>query len=488
MLTSSLQAAHMQRPRQNASTMTADGLSFAEQKMRADGQPEGAIRSFRSAYERLVGGESAVLPSAELEPAADVPGLAELPDAEAATALEHVVSVKLNGGLATSMGLRSPKSLLEAREGKSFLDIIIGQTLALRRHYGVRLPLVLMDSEATQTETLAALARHPELSGDLPPDFLQSMIPKLDAATLAPVGWPHEPALEWCPPGHGDVYGALERSGMLATLLAEGFRYAMISNADNLGATLDPRIASHLAARRIPFLMEVVEGTEADRKGGHIARRRADGQLVLRETAQTPPEDLDSFRDFGRWRYYNTNNLWIDLRVLADAMQQGDGVLELPLIINRKTVDPRDSASPAVLQLESAMGAAIGSFPGSRLLCVPRTRFVPVKTTDDLLVLRSDTYTLSDEFLVEAVLERRERLPFVELDTRFYKLLDDFEARFPDGPPSLREADRLVVHGDVTFGPDVIVRGAVEVDAGDGERRRIERTVLAGGTGPEAGG
>jgi UTP--glucose-1-phosphate uridylyltransferase len=137
----------------------------------------------------------------------------------------------------------------------------------------------------------------------------------------------------------------------------------------------------------------------------------------------------------------------------------------LPLIVNRKTVDPRDPSSPAVLQLDSAMGAAIESFPGARVLCVPRTRFAPVKTTDDLLVLRSDVYTLSEEMLVEPIPERRDRLPFVELDKRYYRLLDDFDARFPDGPPSLREADRLVVHGDVTFGAGVVVRGAVEVHA-----------------------
>jgi UTP--glucose-1-phosphate uridylyltransferase len=458
--------------------MSSDGLQAAAVKMRTDGQPEGAIRSFARAYERLVGGASGMLPSDELEPAGDVPALTVLPEADGASALEHVAVVKLNGGLATTMGLRSPKSLLEAREGRSFLDIIIGQTVALRRRYGVRLPLVLMDSEATRADTLRALADHPELGDEEPADFLQSMTPKLEAETLAPVNWPQEPALEWSPPGHGDVYGALARSGMLTALLERGVRYAMISNADNLGATVDPRIAAHMAREGVPFLMEVVEGTEADRKGGHIARRRADGQLVLRETAQTPTEDLDSFRDYRRWRYYNTNNLWIDLRALARALEESDGVLELPLIINRKTVDPRDPQSPPVLQLESAMGAAIGSFPGAALLRVPRTRFVPVKTTDDLLVLRSDVYALTDDLRVEPRSERGERLPFVELDPRFYKLLDAFEARFPAGPPSLVEADRLVVRGDVTFGPGVIVRGAVEVEAA--EPARIEETVLSG--------
>jgi UTP--glucose-1-phosphate uridylyltransferase len=454
--------------------MSGDGLRAAEEKMRAHAQHEEAIRAFRSAYERLVAGESAYLASADLEPAGDAESLEQLPDADPSTALADVVVVKLNGGLATTMGLRAPKSLVEAREGHSFLDIIVGQIRALRSRHGIRLPLVLMDSEATREQTLAVLPA--DASGGVEPDFMQSVVPKLDAERLEPISWPPNPALEWAPPGHGDVYGALRRSGMLETLLGQGFRYAMISNADNLGATVDARIASLVAAQRIPFLMEVVVGTEADRKGGHIARRRADGQLVLRETAQTPREDQDSFRDYRRWRYYNTNTLWIDLEALARELSRRDGVLELPLIVNRKTVDPRDEHSPAVLQLESAMGAAIGSFPGARVLCVPRTRFAPVKTTDDLLVLRSDVYRLSEDYAVEP---QRDTLPFVELDPRYYKLLDAFEARFPAGAPSLREAERLVVHGDFTFGAGVVVRGAVELDA-EQPQRIADSSVLSG--------
>ena len=395
--------------------------------------------------------------------------LEQLPDADPAAALADVVIVKLNGGLATTMGLRAPKSLVEAREGHSFLDIIVRQIRALRDRYGIRLPLVLMDSEATREETLAALPK--DASGELEPDFMQSVVPKLDAESLEPISWASEPALEWAPPGHGDVYGALRRSGTLQTLTERGFRYAMISNADNLGATVDPRIASFAAAERIPFLLEVVVGTEADRKGGHIARRRA-----LRETAQTSPEDEESFRDFRRWRYYNTNTLWIDLEALGRELSKRDGILDLPLIVNRKTVDPRDQDSPPVLQLESAMGAAIGSFSGARVLCVPRTRFAPVKTTDDLLVLRSDVYRLTDECEVQPL---RETLPFVELDPSYYKLLDEFEARFPAGPPSLIEAERLVVEGDITFGASVAVKGSVELSA-EQPKRIADGSVLSG--------
>ncbi len=422
------------------------------------------------------------MPSSELAPASDVPALEELAPANAGDVLDRFVAIKLNGGLATTMGLEQPKSLVQARDGRSFLEIIIGQTLALRKAHDVRLPLILMNSEATQDATAKALADHPELEVDgLGLHFVQSMIPKLDSESLAPASWAANPALEWCPPGHGDVYGALRRSGMLEQLLERGFRYAMISNSDNLGAALDPRIAALLVEEQVPFMMEVVIGTEAERKGGHLARRERDGQLVLREIAQTPDEDQDSFRDFRRWRYYNTNSVWLDLHVLAQKLEDSGGFLELPLIINRKTVDPRDSTSTPVIQLESAMGAAIGSFDGARLLQVPRNRFVPVKTTDDLLLMRSDAYRMSDGMVVQPIPERDGRMPYIELDKRFYKLLDQFEQRFPAGPPSLKEAERLVVNGDFTFGRDVVVRGAAELDTD--HPARIESGSVVGSQG-----
>jgi UTP--glucose-1-phosphate uridylyltransferase len=446
--------------------------------MRAADQNEAAIKQFVSALTRVQQGVATMMTSSELEPAPDVPKLEDLPNVDPVTALERVAVIKLNGGLATSMGLQQPKSLLEARDERSFLEIIIGQTLALRRRHGLGLPLLLMNSESTHWATLALLSDYPEIrSPDLAPDFLQSMVPKIDPNTLLPVRWTAAPGLEWCPPGHGDVYTALYGTGRLDALLHHGYRYAMISNSDNLGATVDHRIAAHMAREQIPFLMEVVIGTRADRKGGHIAQRISDGQLVLRELAQTPMEDSDSFRDYQHWRYYNTNSLWIDLEALRDRLTTGGG-LELPVITNRKTVDPRKPDSPPVLQLESAMGAAIASFPEAQVLAVPRTRFVPVKTNDDLMLLRSDAYMLGDEFRVQPYPGLEGNLPLVSLDKQFFGMLDDCEARMPYGPPSLREADRLVVTGDVTFGADIVIRGEVELEAPPEGMRIPDGTVL----------
>ena len=457
--------------------MSAAGLRAATDKMRADGQPAEAVRTFERAYAALEAGASGTLPDREIEPVRDVLGAGDLPRHDPSAALDRVAIVKLNGGLGTSMGMTRAKSLVEARDGLSFLDVIARQTLALRARHGVRLPLVLMNSYRTRDDSLAALARYPDLPADVPPDFLQHREPRIRADDLVPVDWPDDPELEWAPPGHGDLYPALRSSGMLAALLDRGYRYAFASNADNLGAVLDPALLAWFAAEEIPFAMEVVAGTEADRKGGHIARRRADGRLVLRETAQA--DDPDSFRDVDRWRHYNSNNLWIDLRALAALLDAGDGTIDLPLIVNRKRIP----GGPEVIQLESAMGAAIGAFDGARAVQVPRTRFAPVKTTDDLLVLRSDVYRLTGDARVERAPERTGDEPFVALDPAHFATLAAFDTRFPHGPPSLVACDRLVVRGDVTFGAGVVARGAVDVTAPEGEAVHIPDGAVLGPTG-----
>jgi UTP--glucose-1-phosphate uridylyltransferase len=450
-------------------------VSAAVEKMRREGLPEIAVETFAHYERRLREGEQGTLPESELEPLAELPDAADLP-AGGEEELDRVVVLKLNGGLGTSMGMTSAKSLLEVKDGHSFLDIIVRQVLHLRDRTGARIPLLLMNSFATRDDSLAALERYPAVRVDLPLDFVQGKVPKLLADGLDPLEWPDDPALEWAPPGHGDVYTSLATSGVLGELLERGYEYLFLSNSDNLGAVLEPRILGWFAAERLPFLSEVTDRTEGDKKGGHLARHRGDG-LVLRETAQTPDEDMEAFQDTSRHRFFNCNTIWLDLRALKRTLDERGGVLGLPMIVNRKTVDPTDSSSPEVIQLETAMGAAIDAFEGAGALRVPRSRFAPVKTTNDLLALRSDAYELADDWTVCLASGRDGRPPLVELDSEHFKLLRDFESRFDEGPPSLLACDRLTVKGDVSFGRDVTVRGSVTVE---GPRRIEDGTVLEG--------
>jgi UTP--glucose-1-phosphate uridylyltransferase len=434
-------------------------------KMSAGGEPEIAIRNFRHYYELLRAGQQGKVSEAEIVPVTDVVDAATLGSYRDAghAALAKTVVIKLNGGLGTSMGMTKAKSLLTAKDGLSFLDIIVRQTLHLRRSCGVRLPLVLMNSFRTREDSQRVLAQYPDLATDVPLDFIQHKVPRIAKNGLTPASWPDDPDHEWCPPGHGDIYAALETSGQLDALLARGFEYAFVSNSDNLGAVLDVDILGYVAAESVPFLMEVIDRSEADRKGGHIARH-TDGRLILREIAQCPDDAIECFQDIERHRYFNANNLWLSLRRLKEVLVRTDGVLGLPMITNEKPVDPDDPQSPRVIQLETAMGAAISVFDGARALRVSRTRFVPVKTTGDLIVLWSDVYELTDDYRVVPSPKRREPAPLVDLDGDFYRRVQDLEVRFPHGAPSLVAARRLKVRGDVRFGRDVIVEGDVVIE------------------------
>lgn len=447
--------------------MTTDGLRAATDKMRAAGVADLAVAVFADYHRQLREDVSGTIPEDTIEPLVEVPHLDDVrPDEEAvAAALAQTVVLKLNGGLGTSMGIRGPKSALVVRDGLTFLDVMARQVLALRGAHGVQTPLVLMNSFRTRQESLALLAGYTDLPVDgIPLDFVQNREPKLRADDLSPVEWPDDPELEWCPPGHGDVYVALQTTGLLDTLRERGFRYLFLSNADNLGATCDGAVPAWMAAEGIPYVTEVCERTVNDRKGGHLAVRRSDGRMVLRDSAMVADGEDHFFQDNERHPWFHANNLWVDLEALAARLAERDGVLGLPIIVNRKTVDPTRPDSTPVIQVESAMGAAVEVFEGSRALAVPRSRFRPVKTTNELLLLRSDIYRLTDDAHVESTIEHPE--PFVDLG-KAYKLVDGFEARFPHGVPSIRGCSSLRVEADATFGADVVCTGDVRVTGGE---------------------
>lgn len=463
--------------------MTAVGLAEAARRMRERGLDERAVAVFADYYHQLESGAQGTIPEDTIEPLVDLPRLegVEASDAERAEALRQVVVIKLNGGLGTSMGLAGAKSALSVRDGLTFLDVIARQVLALRAQYAAPLPLLFMNSFRTAQETEAILAAYPDLPvRGLPLGFLQSAEPKLRADDLRPVDWPANPELEWCPPGHGDVYLSLARTGLLDLLRGMGIRYAFLSNADNLGATCDPDIAAWLLREQVPYLAEVCTRTVNDRKGGHLARRRSDGRIVLRDNAMIVPGEEKFFADETRHGTFHANNLWVDLDVVARMLAERDGILGLPIIVNRKTVDPTDTSSTKVIQIECAMGTAIEAIDGSQAMHVPRSRFRPVKTTNELTLVRSDLFRFEPDWRVAATTARPD--PFIDLSSEF-AFVPDLERLFPEGVPSLRECDSLRVRGDVTFGSGVVCRGDVLVQ---GPTLVPDGTVL-GAESPERG-
>jgi UTP--glucose-1-phosphate uridylyltransferase len=438
-----------------------DHLPAFTKKMQEEGLPPLVIDTFALYYKQVLSGETGLVYDQEIQPVKlheleDFINLQGYKDA-GRRAYDHAVRVVLNGGLGTTMGLTWPKSLIEAKNGKTFLEIILKQA----ESSGVR--LALMNSFSTHEKTLEALSRiKPSRT---PLQFIQHKFPKIRQQDLAPVMWSPDPQLEWNPPGHGDVFTALITSGMIEKLLADGIQYAFIHNLDNLGARMDTSLLGYFAENSFPFMMEVAEKTQADIKGGHLARHRS-GRLILREAAQCPKEQLTAFQDITRYRFFNTNNIWINLKALKTLFEK-EKTIRLPMILNPKTMNPRDEKSPPVFQVETAMGSAISLFEDTTAVNVPRSRFFPVKSCNDLIALRSDCYVLGNgenlQINPQRMSANRPDPVRIDLDPRFYGRIDLLEKRFKQGLPSLVNCESLNIEGDVHFEDQIVIKGRISI-------------------------
>jgi UTP--glucose-1-phosphate uridylyltransferase len=427
------------------------------EKMESEHLPRLVIDTFVNYYKQVSKGATGLISDRELNPVSEE----EIADARkqgayniaGEKAYPQAVMIVLNGGLGTSMGLTGAKSLLAVKDEKSFLQLKIEQAEAKG------IGLIFMNSFNTDEDTRAAVAA---IRPSQPPRyFLQHKFPKILRENLAPAQWPPNPELEWNPPGHGEIYTALHTSGLLDKLLADGVMYALIANSDNLGATMDPALLGYFCEKKFPIMMEVAQRTPADMKGGHLARH-AKGRLILREIAQCPEDERKSFQDIAYYRFFNTNSLWINLKALRRLISTSEAIY-LPIILNPKTLDPRDKSSPAVYQIETARGSAVSLFDGAAAVNVPQERFCPVKKCSDLLAVRSDCFILSDDSSLISNPKRRLGRIKINLDPDYYGSIEQFDARFPQGPPSLIDCDSLTVQGDVVFEKEVTIKNTVRI-------------------------
>ncbi|XP_033836186.1 UTP--glucose-1-phosphate uridylyltransferase-like isoform X1 [Periophthalmus magnuspinnatus] len=383
-----------------------------------------------------------------------------------AAALNKLVVVKLNGGLGTSMGCKGPKSLISVRSENTFLDLTVQQIEHLNKTYNADVPLVLMNSFNTDEDTKKILQKYSHHRVKIH-TFNQSRYPRINKESLLPIAksmGPDGDSEAWYPPGHGDIYASFSNSGLLDKLLSEGKEYIFVSNIDNLGATVDLYILQHLMSqpqdKRCEFIMEVTDKTRADVKGGTLIEYEE--RLRLLEIAQVPKAHVDEFKSVTKFKIFNTNNLWISLPAIKRVYEAN--ALDLEIIVNPKTLD----GGLNVIQLETAVGAAIKSFKNALGVNVPRSRFLPVKTTSDLLLVMSNLYSLEAGSLTMSQRREFKTTPHVKLGSSFTKV-QEYLKRF-DNIPDMLELDHLTVSGDVTFGKNVSLKGTVIIIANHGDR------------------
>ncbi|KAK2707496.1 UTP--glucose-1-phosphate uridylyltransferase-like isoform X2 [Artemia franciscana] len=443
-------------------------------------QKEKEFEGFQRLYSKFLEDDGAKLQWEKIEKlpedsVRDYKNLEAPKDDQITDMLRKLVVVKLNGGLGTSMGCQGPKSVIAVRNDLTFLDLTVQQIEYLNKKYNANVPLVLMNSFNTDEDTIKVIRKYTNLDIRIE-TFNQSCYPRIHRESQAPIARNciiEDDQEAWYPPGHGDFYASFANSGLLDNLLNEGYEYCFISNIDNLGATVDLNILNMLMNPQngspVEFLMEVTDKTRADVKGGTLIQY--EGKLRLLEIAQVPKERVDEFKSIKTFKIFNTNNLWIRLDAVKRAIDEN--TLDMEVIVNPKTL----KNGVNVLQLETAVGAAMKSFDNGIGLNVPRSRFLPVKKTQDLLLVKSNLYHFKNGSLTMNPLRSFPSTPLVKLGDNHFAKVAEFLRRF-ETIPDVLELDHLTVSGDVTFGRNVSLKGTVIIIANHGERIDIPSCAL----------
>jgi len=388
----------------------------------------------------------------------------DLANSDSVEFLNKLAVVKLNGGLGTSMGCVGPKSVIEVREGMSFLDLSVRQIEYLNRTYDVNVPFVLMNSFNTDVDTANIIKKYEGHNIDIM-TFNQSRFPRVikDSLLPAPKSF-NSQGSDWYPPGHGDVFESLYNSGILDKLLDRGVEIVFLSNADNLGAVVDLSILQHMVQSKSEYIMELTDKTKADVKGGTIIDY--EGQARLLEIAQVPKEHVNEFKSIKKFKYFNTNNIWMNLKAVKRIVENNE--LAMEIIPNEKSIpaDKKGESDISIIQLETAVGAAIRHFHGAHGVNVPRRRFLPVKTCSDLLLVKSDLYALKHGQLMLDP-NRFGPAPLIKLGGDFKKV-SSFLSRIPS-IPKIIELDHLTITGKVNLGRGVTLKGTVIIVASEGQ-------------------
>ncbi|OQE05632.1 hypothetical protein PENVUL_c023G05261 [Penicillium vulpinum] len=447
----------------NALNALGDSVTDPKEKKRFEAEMDNFFALFRRFLNDKAKGNSVNWDKIAPPQPSQVVGYDDLGADASVEFLNKLAVVKLNGGLGTSMGCVGPKSVIEVREGMSFLDLSVRQIEHLNRSFNVNVPFVLMNSFNTDQDTQSIIKKYEGHNVDII-TFNQSRYPRIIKDSLLPAPKSFDsPLQDWYPPGHGDVFESLYNSGTLDKLIERGIEYIFLSNADNLGAVVDLRILQHMVDSQAEYIMELTDKTKADVKGGTIID--SDGKVRLLEIAQVPKEHVNEFKSIKKFKYFNTNNIWLNVQAIKRVVEENE--LEMEIIPNEKSIpaDKKGEADQAIYQLETAVGAAIRHFKNAHGVNVPRRRFLPVKTCSDLMVVKSDLYRLEHGQLVIDP-NRFGGVPVIKLGSDFKKV-SDFQKRIAS-IPRIVELDHLTITGPVNLGRNVTLKGTVIIVASEG--------------------
>lgn len=371
--------------------------------------------------------------------------------AETKMLLDKLVVVKFNGALGTNMGFSGPKSAIEVKNNLTPLDLMVDQVESLNSKYGCNVPLLLMDTAETHDHVQKVLEKYSNS--------------KVDIHSLSLSQQPHEKSFEghsrkdklYPSSDHSVVFLSLMKSGTLDLLLVQGKEYALVVDSDNVAAVADPKIFNHLIQNQIEYCMEVAPVPSIDLRNSLINLRPGKFQLV--DITQNPTKQSG-----GKFKFINTRSMWVNLRAIKRLIDTDE--LKVENFSSSKEVN-----DDQIISQGTAADSAIQFFDHTIGINVAQSRYLPVNSTSDLLLLQSDLYTADEGILVQNPARDNPANPSIELGPEFEKV-NDFQSRFKS-IPSIINLDSLKVEGDVWFGAGITLKGKVSIVAKPGMKLEI---------------
>ncbi|KAH9724771.1 UTP--glucose-1-phosphate uridylyltransferase [Citrus sinensis] len=395
--------------------------------------------------------------------------------AETKMLLDKLVVVKFNGALGTNMGFSGPKSAIEVKNNLTPLDLMVDQVESLNSKYGCNVPLLLMDTAETHDRVQKVLEKYSNS--------------KVDIHSLSLSQQPHEKSFEghsrkdklYPSSDHSVVFLSLMKSGTLDLLLVQGKEYALVVDSDNVAAVADPSILVLVLVAPVPSI---------DLRNSLINLRPGKFQLV--DITQNPTKQtcniiyvsmicsICSFafladqcfifcfimvkKSGGKFKFINTRSMWVNLRAIKRLIDTDE--LKVENFSSSKEVN-----DDQIISRGTAADSAIQFFDHTIGINVAQSRYLPVNSTSDLLLLQSDLYTADEGILVQNPARDNPANPSIELGPEFEKV-NDFQSRFKS-IPSIINLDSLKVEGDVWFGAGITLKGKVSIVAKPGMKLEI---------------
>lgn len=355
--------------------------------------------------------------------------------------LNKLTVIKIISGSGTTMGVNVSKSCMEVTDGVSSLDLVVNQLEDLNSEHGCNIPLILMNTLQNQDNIMKVLEKHEKKNVDIQTICQNQKHSARRTDDSDDEGYQFEDR---------EIFLSLKTSGTLEALLLQGKEYILVLRSDNLASVLDPKIINHVIENRIQCCLEVTPNIHYDSSENSTSQ---EDKVQLSEIAELPAKEF-----MEKYKLVDTRSLWLNLNSVKKIVDAG--------ILTEKLKGDDERFA-----FGNRLSSTIKLFDRPIAINVPQSRFLPLTSTSDLLLVQSDLYTHSEGILFRNNDRKNPANPHIELGAEFKKL-DEFQSRFKS-IPSIIELDSLRVAGDVWFGADITLKGKVIIVARPGMRLEI---------------